>query len=181
MKGLSKRWWAVWNHQRDGKGAQNSKDSVEAAVLHSMTADVMIIITTAGISTAAPTEQLSSEDIGSGRKHLKRYDPKKELETSLKGNALLQQTHLRQNGREIMVTGQDDEALRPSLYEFLAYRALNMQPRERFIPNSSVISRSVNHSKALFAISQLEHLNFNISIRTIKFLMDAFLRLHSTA
>lgn len=158
------------------KAAQNSKDSVEAAILHSMTAqmyDYYYDSHSWDINGRTDLNNYIPEDIREWTKNIFKDTIEKELEASLKPAALLQQTPAAK-WKEIMVTGQDDEALRPSLYEFLAYRALNMQPSEKIYSELIGYLRSVNHSKALL-LCQLEHLNFQHSDQDNKASMDAYM------
>lgn len=108
------------------------KDPASVAVLHSMLAEMYnhyYIGNSWKINQRTPITGYIPEDIREWSKNLFTDKVKEELSVSLQPVELLQQTPV-SAFKEILLTGKDTPALRPTLYDFLAFRVLDIQPSD---------------------------------------------------
>ncbi|GHT32048.1 hypothetical protein AGMMS49574_14840 [Bacteroidia bacterium] len=113
------------------------KDAPTVAVLHSMTAEMYQRYYQRNqwaINQRIPISGFIPEDIREWTTNLFTEKIKAELDASLQPADALQQTPA-SSFSEIMETGQDSPALRPTLYDFLANRALEIQPSDEIYKN----------------------------------------------
>ncbi|MCC8155305.1 MAG: alpha-2-macroglobulin [Tannerellaceae bacterium] len=107
-------------------------DPATQAVLHSMLAELYrsyYVQNSWQINQRTPIAGFVPEDIREWPANLFTDTIKKHIEASLQPAEVLQQTPARQF-REIMEEGKDSPALRPTLFDFLIGRALDIQPTE---------------------------------------------------
>lgn len=105
-------------------------DTAAVAVLHSMTAEMynhFYLQNQWKINQRTALSGFVPEDIREWSGNLFTNKIKDELAASLKPAKLLQNTPA-SAFKAIMETGKDSPALRPTLFDFLAFRALNIQP-----------------------------------------------------
>ena len=105
-------------------------DSASVAVLHSMLAEMYQSYYQRNQWTINQRTQLSGyipEDIRVWTSNLFTNKIKEEIDLSLRPTDLLQNTPV-SKFKDILEIGKDSQTLRPTLYEFLAFRALDIQP-----------------------------------------------------
>ncbi|MDH6306643.1 uncharacterized protein YfaS (alpha-2-macroglobulin family) [Parabacteroides sp. PF5-5] len=111
---------------------QMSNDPISVAILHSMSAEMYNTYYQQNrwrIDRRTPIQGYIPEDIREWTSNLFTQKIKEELEASLQPVSELQRIPATAF-KEILKTGKDSPALRPTLYELLAYRAIDIQPVE---------------------------------------------------
>jgi uncharacterized protein YfaS (alpha-2-macroglobulin family) len=112
-------------------------DAPTVAVLHSMAAEMYQCYYQKNrwaINRRTPVDGFVPEDIREWTANLFTDKIKAELDASLQPAEVLQQMPASSFG-EIMERGQDSPSLRPTLYDFLANRALEIQPSDEIHKN----------------------------------------------
>jgi len=142
--------------------ANQVTDIPSVAVLHSMVAEMYNRYYQQNrwiIDRRTAIEGYIPDDIREWPSNLFTKKIKNELDASLEHAAILQQT-LASQFKEIMTVGKDSPTLRPTLYEFLAYRALDIQPSDEIYKDLLSYRQSLPDKKNAL-ITQLEYLEYN--------------------
>ena len=129
-------------------------DAATAALLHSMVAEMYnhyYQINRWKIDSRTPIEGFIPDDIREWTSNLFKDKIKEELTISLEPKPLLYQTETSQF-KEIMEMGKDTPLLRPTLYEFLAYRAIDIQPSEAIYLDLISFYKEKNDAKSLVPV-----------------------------
>ena len=141
--------------------AANCSDTASAAVLHSMVAEMYNHYYTSHrrkIDNRHDIAGYTPEDIREWTTGLFTQKIQEELAASLHESRLLRNTSAR-TFRAIMETGKDAPSLRPSLYDFLAFRALDIAPSAKLY--QQVISHlNTLPDKKAAALTTLDYLKF---------------------
>ncbi len=141
--------------------AAEKPGTANAAILHSMTAEMYnryFQQNSWTINRRTPIIGYVPEDIREWTSNLFTDKIKEELTASLQPAELLQKTSS-EAYKLIMETGKDSRELRPTLYDFLAYRAIDIQPTEELYQDLLKFRRSQPDKKALL-LAELSHLRF---------------------
>lgn len=136
-------------------------DPAMQAILHSMLAQMYkTYYQSQGwmINQRTSLEGYVPEDIREWSANLFQAKMKEELERSLQPAGVLQQTPV-SRFREILEPGEDSPELRPTLYDFLAYRAVMIQPSEEIYRQLIGFRKSQPERKALL-LAELEYLSY---------------------
>ena len=136
-------------------------DSATKAILHSMIAEMYHVYFQENqwtISRRTPLSGYVPEDIREWSANLFEGKIREELTRSLQPAHLLQQTST-QTYKVLMETGKDARDLRPTLFEFLAFRALEIQPSEA-IYQAILAFQGKNPGSQELLLTQLDHLRF---------------------
>jgi hypothetical protein len=141
--------------------AKTVTGQAQAAILHSMTAEMYHSFYqqnrwAAGRRT--PVEGFVPEDIRRWTHNLFTQKIKEELAASLQPAEILRQTPASLFG-DVLEKGKDSPALRPSLYDFLAHRALEIQPSEALYRDLLSFRRSQPNPQAYLA-AELDYLQY---------------------
>ncbi len=147
------------------KYTRECTDPASVAILHSMTAEMYNQYYQQNrwnINRRTNLSGYTPDDIREWTTNLFTDKVKEELAASLLPAALLQQTPAAQY-KEIMETGKDSPTLRPTLYDFLIARAIEIQPAESFYQKWEDFRQTQFDPKALLLV-ELEHLQYNYQI-----------------
>ncbi|MDR2809591.1 MAG: alpha-2-macroglobulin [Tannerellaceae bacterium] len=141
--------------------AHTSADLPLAAFLHSMTAEMyhtFHLYNRRTFSRRTSIEGFIPEDIREWTPNLFTQKIKEELAASLRPADILQQTPT-SRFYDVLEKGTDSPALRPTLYDFLAYRALGIQPSEEIYRELLAFRRSQPNPQAALAV-ELDYLRY---------------------
>ncbi|WP_455635422.1 alpha-2-macroglobulin family protein [Parabacteroides sp.] len=136
-------------------------DSASVAVLHSMLAEMYQNYYQRNQWTINQRTQLSGyipEDIREWTSNLFTDKIKEEIDLSLRPTALLQNTPV-SKFKDILETGKDSQTLRPTLYEFLAFRALDIQPTVQIYKDLIAFQNKEPNMKSVL-LTELDYLRF---------------------
>lgn len=136
-------------------------DTATLALLHSMQAEMYNRYYQQNrwkISQRTPLTDYVPEDIREWSANLFTQKIKEELAASLEPARLLQQIPI-SRFKEILETGKDSPALRPTLYDFLAFRAIQIQPSET-IYQALVKFRNSQPDKKATLLDELDYLQY---------------------
>lgn len=141
--------------------ANSCPDSASTAVLHSMLAEMYQTYYQRNRWTINQRTQLSGytpDDIREWTSNLFADKIKQEVDLSLRPAALLQSTPV-SRFKEILETGKDSQKLRPTLYEFLAFRALEIQPSAQIYKDLIAFQNKETDMKPAL-LTELDYLRF---------------------
>ena len=136
-------------------------DSASVAVLHSMLAEMYQSYYQRNQWTINQRTQLSGyipEDIRVWTSNLFTNKIKEEIDLSLRPTALLQNTPV-SKFKDILEIGKDSQTLRPTLYEFLAFRALDIQPTVQIYKDLIAFQNKEPNMKSVL-LTELDYLRF---------------------
>ena len=136
-------------------------DSASVAVLHSMLAEMYQNYFQRNQWTINQRTQLSGyipEDIRVWTSNLFTNKIKEEIDLSLRPTALLQNTPV-SKFKDILEIGKDSQTLRPTLYEFLAFRALDIQPTVQIYKDLIAFQNKEPNMKSVL-LTELDYLRF---------------------
>ena len=136
-------------------------DSASVAVLHSMLAEMYQNYYQRNQWTINQRTQLSGyipEDIRVWTSNLFTDKIKEEIDLSLRPTALLQNTPV-SKFKDILEIGKDSQTLRPTLYEFLAFRALDIQPTVQIYKDLIAFQNKEPNMKSVL-LTELDYLRF---------------------
>lgn len=136
-------------------------DSTSVAVLHSMLAEMYQNYYQRNQWTINQRTQLSGyipEDIREWTSNLFTDKIKEEIDLSLRPTALLQNTPV-SKFKDILEIGKDSQTLRPTLYEFLAFRALDIQPTVQIYKDLIAFQNKEPNMKSVL-LTELDYLRF---------------------
>lgn len=137
------------------------QDPATAALLHSLTAEMYLYYYRENSRTFSQRTTLQDyipEDIRAWSPNLFDRKIREELQASLQPAELLQQTPTNRF-REILEPGKDSETLRPTLFDFLTFRAIEMQPEAAWYQSLIDFHRKDGNRQAKLA-AELEYLDF---------------------
>lgn len=141
--------------------AKGCPDTAAVAVLHSMIAEMYNFYYDQNrwmIDRRTDLVGYVPDDIREWTSNLFKQKVKEELALSLQPAKLLQQTPV-SKFNAILETGKDTPALRPTLYDFLAFRALNMAPSAELY-EELIAYLSTQADKESAVLTNLEFLKF---------------------
>lgn len=145
-------------------------DTASAAVLHSMTAEMYHHYYTTNkrkIDRRSDIVGYTPEDIREWTSGIFTRKIREELMASLRPDRLLKDTPA-DKFRAIMDTGDDSPALRPTLYEFLAFRTLDIAPSTD-VYNRLIAYLNTREDKKAAVLATLDYLRFlHMPCRTVK-------------
>lgn len=136
-------------------------DSASVAVLHSMLAEMYQNYYQRNQWTINQRTQLSGyipEDIREWTSNLFTDKIKEEIDLSLRPTTLLQNTPV-SKFKDILEIGKDSQTLRPTLYEFLAFRALDIQPAVQIYKDLIAFQNKEPNMKSVL-LTELDYLRF---------------------
>lgn len=136
-------------------------DSASVAVLHSMLAEMYQNYYQRNQWTINQRTQLSGyipEDIREWTSNLFTDKIKEEIDLSLRPTVLLQNTPV-SKFKDILEIGKDSQTLRPTLYEFLAFRALDIQPTVQIYKDLIAFQNKEPNMKSVL-LTELDYLRF---------------------
>lgn len=136
-------------------------DSASVAVLHSMLAEMYqtyYLQNQWTINQRTDLEGYIPQDIREWTSNLFTAKIKQELTASLQPVALLQQTPVSQF-KPILEIGSSSAELRPTLYDFLAGRAIDIQPSETFY-RDLLAFRQTQPNKKAYLLDELDYLRY---------------------
>lgn len=136
-------------------------DSTSVAVLHSMLAELYQRYYQQNEWKINQRTQLSGyipEDIRVWTSNLFTNKIKEEINLSLRPAALLQQTPISKY-KDILELGKDSPSLRPTLYDFLAFRTIDIQPSTEIYQALLAYLRSQSNPKATL-LADLDYLRY---------------------
>ncbi|RHJ93436.1 alpha-2-macroglobulin family protein [Parabacteroides bouchesdurhonensis] len=139
-------------------------DSASTALLHSMVAEMYSTYYQQNqwnINQRTNLEGYIPEDIREWTTNLFTNKIKEELTASLKPAPLLQQIPISQY-KSILIVGKSSSELRPTLYDFLIFRAINIQPSDSFYQELLAFRRTQPNKKALL-LDELAYLYYKYS------------------
>lgn len=144
--------------------ATQTTDSAGVAVLHSMIAEMYqnyYMQNRWNINSRTNLIDYIPEDIREWTTRLFEDKIKHELTASLQPAALLQSTPISQYNL-ILEKGKDSPALRPTLFDFLVFRAIQIQPAAVWYNDLLAFRRTQPDKKALL-LDELDYLSFTYS------------------
>lgn len=136
-------------------------DPAAVAVLHSMLAEMYQTYYNQNRWTIDRRTDLNGyipQDIREWTANLFTNKIKEELTESLQPAALLQKTPVSEF-KAILKTGKNSAQLRPTLYDFLAFRAVDIQPSDTFYQDLLAFRRTQANPKALL-LDELDYLKY---------------------
>lgn len=136
-------------------------DSASVAVLHSMLAEMYQNYYQRNQWTINQRTQLSGyipEDMREWASNLFTNKIKEEIDLSLRPTVLLQNTPV-SKFKDILEIGKDSQTLRPTLYEFLAFRALDIQPTVQIYKDLIAFQNKEPNMKSVL-LTELDYLRF---------------------
>lgn len=136
-------------------------DSASVAFLHSMLAEMYQNYYQRNqwkINQRTPLSGYIPEDIREWSYNLFTEKIKEELDLSLLPADLLQDTPVSQY-KELLESGKDSQTLRPTLYEFLAFRALEIQSTVQVYKDLIAFQNKKANTKAA-VLTELDYLHF---------------------
>ena len=141
--------------------ARQCSDSTGTAVLHSMIAEMYnnyYSYNRWNIDRRTNLAGYVPDDIREWTSNLFTNKIKEELTASLQPAALLQQTQVSKYNL-ILEKGKDSPILRPTLFDFLAFRAIDIQPSAKWYNDLLAFRRTQPDKKALL-LDELDYLSF---------------------
>jgi hypothetical protein len=141
--------------------ARTARDASSAAILHSMAAEVYLRYYQQNkwrIDQRTPIAGYIPEDIREWTSNLFTQKIKEELRASLLPAERLRQTSV-SLFHEVLQTGKDSPALRPTLYDFLAHRAIELQPSDALYEELLAFRRSQANDRAALLV-ELDYLQY---------------------
>ncbi len=144
----------------------DSKDPASTALLHSMTAEMVhhyYTINRWKIEQRTDLAGYIPKDMREWSANLFTQKINEELSASLRPAALLQQTPV-SNYHLLLVKGNDTPAMRPTLFDFLAFRALEIAPTNELYETILAYQRQQSDKKAA-VLTELNYLNYRYSSR----------------
>lgn len=141
-------------------------DSASVALLHSMTAEMYqtyYLQNQWTIDQRTPLEGYVPADIREWTANLFESKVHDELAASLRPAALLQQTPISRYAA-LLTSGKDSPALRPTLFDFLVFRAIDIQPSATWYQALLAFRRTQPDPKALL-LDELDYLRFTYAGR----------------
>lgn len=151
-------------------------DSASVAVLHSMLAEMYQNYYQRNQWKINQRTQLSDyipDDIREWTSNLFTDQIKEEIGLSLRPAALLQSTPA-SKFKDILEIGKDAQSLRPTLYEFLAFRALDIQPSARIYEDVIAFQDKESNRKAAL-LTELDYLRFLYADKRDKEAYDSYM------
>lgn len=148
--------------------AKTCPDPASVAVLHSMIAEMYNNFYMQNRWSVNQRTQLAGyvpEDIREWTSNLFRDKIKQELTLSLQPAQLLQQTPVSQYNL-ILKKGKDTPQLRPTLYDFLAFRAIDLQPSDKWYEDLIAFRRTQPEKKALL-LDELDYWQYKYDIQSV--------------
>ena len=136
-------------------------DSASVALLHSLTAEMYSRYYQNNrwqISQRTSLQDYIPDDIREWSGNLFTAKVKEELAASLRPAEVLQQTPTREFA-DLFKKGKDSESLRPTLFDFLAYRAIELQPDAAWFEALLAFHRADGNRSALL-MAELDYLDF---------------------
>ncbi len=136
-------------------------DSASSAILHSMVAEMYNHYYNQNqwnINQRTDLAGYVPEDIREWTANLFTNKIKEELTTSLQPASLLQQTPI-DKYKTILITGKNSSNLRPTLYDFLIFRAIEIQPSDALYQELLAFRRNQPNKKALL-LDELDYLRY---------------------
>ena len=146
--------------------AAECKEPASTAVLHSMVAEMYnqyYTMTRWKINQRTDLAGYVPEDIREWTSNLFTNKIKEELTASLQPAKLLQETPV-SDFKAILETGKDTPALRPTLYDFLAFRALDIAPSTE-IYEELIAYLNTQPDKKAAMLANLDYLRFKYTTR----------------
>ena len=150
------------------KLARTIAHAPSAAVLHSMLAEMyhhFYLRNRRDVDRRTPISGFIPEDVREWTANLFTQKTAEELRASLLPAGLLQQTPVA-CFKEILLAGADSAPLRPTLYDFLAYRAVGIQPSDELYEGLLAFRRSQPDGKAPL-LAELDYLQYRRSASTL--------------
>lgn len=142
--------------------AASCEDSAAVALLHSMVAEMYqqyYQVNRWQIDQRTPLGAgYVPDDIRVWSANLFDARIREELERSLRPAELLQSTSAR-DYKELLTEGKDSPELRPTLYEFLAYRALEIRPDEKIYKGLIACQNKSGCTKSLL-LTELDYIRY---------------------
>jgi uncharacterized protein YfaS (alpha-2-macroglobulin family) len=158
-------------------------DDASVAILRSMTAEMYHCYYQQNrwtIARRTPVEGFIPEDIREWTHNLFEQKIKEELTASLLPAETLRQTPVSPFD-DALEKGKDSPALRPTLYDFLAQRALDIQPSEAIYRDLLSFRRSQPNPQALLAV-ELDYLQYIRNLyreeKAYEASLDSLLKVH---
>ncbi len=142
-------------------------DSASVAVLHSMIAEMYnnyYMQNRWNINQRTELAGYVPDDIREWTSNLFKEKIKQELTLSLQPAQLLQQTPVSQYNL-ILKKGKDTPQLRPTLYDFLAFRAIDIQPAVKWYEDLIAFRRTQPDKKALL-LNELDYWQYRYDNQT---------------
>ena len=142
-------------------------DSASVAILHSMIAEMYNNYYMQNRWIVNQRTELAGyvpEDIREWTSNLFQDKIKQELTQSLQPARLLQQTPVSQYNL-ILTKGKDTPELRPTLYDFLAFRAIDIQPSDKWYEDLIAFRRTQPEKKALL-LDELDYSQYKYDIQS---------------
>ena len=146
--------------------AAECKEPASTAVLHSMVAEMYnqyYMMNRWKINQRTDLAGYVPEDIREWTSNLFTNKIKEELTASLQPAKLLQETPV-SDFKAILETGKDTPALRPTLYDFLAFRALDIAPSTE-IYEELIAYLNTQPDKKAAMLANLDYLRFKYTTR----------------
>jgi len=143
-------------------------DSASVAVLHSMIAEMYNSYYMQNRWNINQRTQLAGyvpDDIREWTSNLFKEKIKQELTLSLRPAPLLQQTPVSQYNL-ILKKGKDSPELRPTLYDFLAFRAIEIQPSVKLYEDLIAFRRTQPEKKALL-LDELDYWQYKYDNQSV--------------
>ncbi|MDD2954311.1 MAG: alpha-2-macroglobulin family protein, partial [Parabacteroides sp.] len=156
--------------------ANSCADSASVAVLHSMLAEMYQNYYQRNQWTINQRTQLSDyipEDLREWTSNLFTDKIQEEIGLSLRPTDLLQNTPI-SKFKDILEIGQDSQALRSTLYEFLAFRSLDIQPTVQIYKDLIAFQNREPNMKAVL-LTELDYLRFLYGDKRDKESLDAYM------
>lgn len=125
-------------------------DLATAAILHSMTAEMYnryYQLNRWKIDQRTPIAGYVPDDMREWTSNIFTAKVKEELEASLQNAGIVQQTPV-SRFKDILEAGEDSEELRPTVYDFLLWRAIDIQPSDGFYEELLAFRRAQPGGKA---------------------------------
>lgn len=132
----------------------------EAAILHSLIAEMYLSFERRNYwtySQRTPITGFVPEDINEWTSNLFQAKVSEHFDLSLQPEEVLQQTPIRKFA-ELLESGKDEQ-LRPTLYDYLIYRILELTPSEELYSRLIAYKKTMNNPKALL-LAELDRIAF---------------------
>ena len=158
------------------KYTKTCSDPAAVAVLHSMTAELYHTYYKQNRWTIDQRTQLKGyvpEDIREWTSNLFEEKIREEIERSLQPCLLLQSTPTR-TFEALVTSGKDARSLRPTLFEFLAFRAIRMQPSNEIYKRIIAFQNKEPNMKAV-VLTELEYYRYLFDHESDKMSLDRYL------
>ncbi|MDL2278762.1 alpha-2-macroglobulin [Parabacteroides sp. OttesenSCG-928-G07] len=152
------------------------EDKATVAVLHSMIAEMYMSYYQQNqwqINRRTNISDYFPDDIREWTANLFDEKVKEELSLSLQSADLLQRTSVVQY-KEILTEGKDSPQLRPTLYDFLMWRALDMKPSDELYTDLLNFRRSQNNRQATLFV-ELAYLQYQYGNKSAEVLQKVYI------